>query len=168
MRDPAELPTLPANSGDRPTTAPTQNVSDFLGGDHRRLDAILLAVEGFVEDGAFDEATARFAEFSGGLSHHIDMEETILFPTLEQKTGTAGGPTRVMRAEHVRIRILLGALATALAASDVSAFGAADRQLHEVLGAHNQKEEGILYPLSDRVAGGERERDELVRKMQAI
>jgi hemerythrin-like domain-containing protein len=147
---------------------PARNVSDFLGGDHRRLEAILSAVEGLVESGAFVEAAARFAEFVCGLSRHIDMEETVLFPAFEEKTGMANGPTPVMRAEHVEIRLLLGVLTGALAASDASAFSAADRQLHEVLGAHNDKEERILYPLSDRVAGGERERDELVRKMQAV
>jgi len=143
-------------------------VSDFLGGDHRRLDTILSAVGGLVEQGAFVEAAAKFAEFAGGLSRHIEMEETILFPHFEAKTGMADGPTQVMRAEHVEIRFLLGVLTSALLASDAGAFSAADRRLHYVLGAHNEKEEGILYPLSDRVAGGERERDELVRRMQAI
>lgn len=80
-----------------------RNVSEFLGGDHRRLDAILSAVEGLVESGAFAGAAPRFAEFAYGLSRHIAM-----------------------------------------------------------------KEERVLYPLLDRMAGGDRERDDLVRKMQAV
>jgi hemerythrin-like domain-containing protein len=64
---------------------PARNVSDFLGGDHRRLEAILSAVEGLVESSAFVEAAARFAEFVGGLSRHIDMEETSSFPPLRRR-----------------------------------------------------------------------------------
>lgn len=168
MCDPEQHPTRPATSDDPLTKASTQNVSDFLGGDHRRLDAILSAVEGLAERGAFVEAAGRFAEFADGLSRHIEMEETVLFPAFEEKTGMADGPTHVMRAEHVEIRFLLGVLTSALLASDADAFSAADRRLHYVLGAHNQKEEEILYPLSDSMAGGERERDELVRRMQAL
>jgi iron-sulfur cluster repair protein YtfE (RIC family) len=163
-----EPPIRPAAPEASPVTTPARNVSDFLGGDHRRLEAILSAVEGLVESSAFVEAAARFAEFARGLSRHIDMEETVLFPAFEEKTGMTTGPTSVMRAEHVEIRRLLAVLTGALALSDASAFSASERQLHEVLGAHNDKEERILYPLSDRMAGGERERDELVRKMQAI
>jgi iron-sulfur cluster repair protein YtfE (RIC family) len=143
-------------------------VSEFLGGDHRRLDAMLSTVEGLVASGAFAQAAPGFAEFACGLSRHIDMEETVLFPAFEEKTGMADGPTRVMRAEHLEIRRLLDFLASAIGASDAAGFTDADRRLHEVLGEHNQKEERILYPMSDRVAGGERHRDDLVRKMQAV
>lgn len=160
--------TRPAASEAPRVGTPAPNVSEFLGGDHRRLDAILSVVEELAEKGAFAEAAARFVDFARGLSRHIDMEETVLFPAFEEKTGMTSGPTAVMRAEHVEIRRLLEVLASALAAPDESAFREADRHLHEVLGGHNEKEEGILYPLSDRMAGGERERDELVRKMQAI
>ncbi|MFI5179922.1 MAG: DUF2249 domain-containing protein [Thermoanaerobaculia bacterium] len=152
----------------RRTEGGARNVSEFLGGDHRRLDVILSAVEGLVEKRDFAQAARRFAEFACGLSRHIEMEEGILFPAFEAKTGMTAGPTAVMRHEHAEIRGLLEILAAALAVSDAHAFSAADGQLHKVLGAHNQKEEQILYPMSDRVAGGERERDDLVRKMQAV
>lgn len=151
----------------RRTEGGARNVSEFLSGDHRRLDAILSAVEGLVASETFAEAAPKFAEFACGLTRHIEMEEGILFPVFEEKTGMTAGPTAVMRHEHDEIRRLLEILASALAVSDAPAFSAADGQLHEVLGAHNQKEEQILYPMSDRVAGGERERDDLVRKMQA-
>ncbi len=153
---------------DKAAAARTRTVSEFLGSDHRRLDAIFRKTGELVAAGSFAEASASFAEFASGLSRHIDMEETILFPFFEARTGMTAGPTAVMRREHVEIRRLLAAISAALAGSDGAAFTAARGPLLEILEAHNQKEEGILYPLSDRVAGGDRERDDLVRRMQAI
>ncbi len=145
-----------------------QTVSEFLGSDHRRLDSIFGASARLAAAGSFAEALTDFAEFASGLSRHIDMEETVLFPFFEARTGMTEGPTAVMRREHVEIRRLLAGITTALSASNNAAFTAGRGRLLEVLGAHNQKEEGILYPLSDRVAGGARERDDLVRRMQAV
>src|SRR5215471_19114316 len=47
-------------------------VTEYLQGDHRRLDAILADVEKLIGAGSFDEARKRFAEFNAGLSRHID------------------------------------------------------------------------------------------------
>ena len=47
------------------------------------------------------------AEFTCGLSRHINVEEGVLFPTFEQMTGMTTGPTTVMRSEHVEIRRLM-------------------------------------------------------------
>lgn len=156
-----------ATPGINPAAGP-RTVSEFLGGDHRRLDAILLQTAELALRGSNSEALARFAEFASGLSRHITMEETVLFPAFEEKTGMAEGPTAVMRREHAEIRRLLSTIAAAISAGDGAAFDSEKGRLLEVLGAHNQKEEGILYPMSDRLAGGERERDELVRRMQAV
>lgn len=145
-----------------------QTVSEFLGSDHKRLDAIFEASAGLAAAGSFAEALSKFTEFASGLSRHIDMEETVLFPAFEAKTGRKDGPTTVMRLEHAEIRRRLEAIRAMLAGSDGAAFAAARRSLLDVLADHNQKEEGILYPLSDRLAGGERERDDLVRRMQAV
>ena len=54
-----------------------RNVSEQLGGDHRRLDAIMKEVERLVEAAAFPEAAARFAEFACGLDRHIEVEEQV-------------------------------------------------------------------------------------------
>ncbi len=145
-----------------------RTVSEFLGADHRRLDAIFHETVGLVAGGSHAEARGLFADFASGLIRHIEMEEGVLFPFFEEKTGITGGPTAVMRQEHAGIRRLLERIGSALSASDGVAFAAARDELLELLEAHNQKEERMLYPLSDRVAGGERERDDLVRKMQSL
>lgn len=151
----------------RRNTNGSRNVSEYLGEDHRRLDAIIDGVERLLGAGSFAEASGRFGEFACGLARHIEAEEGILFPAFERLIGMAAGPTAVMREEHVEIRRLLGEVSGAI--GDQNTAGAIE-SLHALLGilsAHNRKEEGILYPMTDRAAGGDRERDDLVRRLQA-
>ena len=106
-------------------------------------------------------------EFACGLARHMQAEEQVLFPAFERTTGMVGGPVAVMNQEHNALRELLGTIAAALDSRDSDA---ARGQLHEVvaiLEAHNMKEENIIYPRTD-AALGEREREELVRQMQAL
>lgn len=150
-------------------TAPPRSVTEYLEGDHRRLDAMIPEVRRLMAAGSFQEAGARFADFMSGLGRHIDLEEQILFPAFEQLTGmTAGGPTFVMRNEHVEIRRFMDAVAAALRAADAAGAGESIEGLTETLGAHNMKEERVLYPMIDRAAGNDRARDDLVKRLQAF
>jgi uncharacterized protein (DUF2249 family) len=146
----------------------SRTVADYLEADHRRLDQILPDVDRLVGEGEFAQARDQFAEFSCGLNRHIDAEEQILFPAFEQLTGVTSGPTVVMRAEHVDIRRWMAAAMAALDARDVEGFRNTLHRLTGVLVPHNMKEEQILYPMTDQAAGGARERDDLVRRMQAL
>lgn len=145
-----------------------RDVSEYMEGDHRRLDAIMADVSRLVSAASFAEAGRRLAEFSCGLDRHIEMEEHILFPAFENATGMTQGPTAAMRMEHVEIRRLMQDVASAARGGDAARFAAAAGALREVLGGHNAKEEQVLYPTADQTAGGERERDDLVRRMQAL
>ncbi len=151
----------------RRTGETSRTVTEYLEHDHRRLDAIVPEVVQLVNGGALAKAAARFAEFTCGLNRHIDAEEQVLFPAFEEMTGMATGPTVVMRAEHVEIRRWMAIGAAALDAGDVTAATKAVSGLTTALAVHNMKEEQILYPMTDQAAGGERERDDLVRRMQA-
>jgi len=146
-----------------------RDVTDLLMTDHVRLDDILTGVGGLVIDGRFDEAGARFAEFACGLRRHIAMEETILFPVFEEATGDrSGGPTEVMRLEHVAIRRSMDEAAAGISQKDAGRFGSAVMELRATIGPHNVKEEHILYPMVDGQAGDARGRDDLVRRLQAL
>ena len=92
----------------------------------------------------------------------------MLFPDIEGRAPMAKGPTGVMRMEDVSIRRLLGVMTDALRAHRVDDFDRADGELGQILGVHNMKEEQILYPMSDQLAGGPEGRAALVRKMQAV
>lgn len=145
--------------------------TDFLQTDHARLDAIYTQFRQDLAAGRRDAAAGAFGEFAVGLRRHIRMEEEHLFPAVEPHTGGPGGPTGVMRMEHEQIQELLAVIEAALA-GPASASPPDDRlrraaaQLPQVLVQHNQKEEQILYPLSDRAYGAS-ERTDLIRRMQA-
>ncbi|MBU6422471.1 MAG: hemerythrin domain-containing protein [Chloroflexi bacterium] len=143
-----------------------RTVTEFLETDHQRLDGILQDVVRLSRQGDDEEAAERFAEFECGLGWHIDVEEEVLFPAFETNTGSATGPTVLMRTEHVAIRELLTACGAALAgAGDVER---SVDDLEKALSAHNLKEEQVLYPVSDHVVGGEEEREALVGRIQAF
>ena len=144
-----------------------RGVSEALAWDHDRLEAI--------EDRAFrlyaagDTTAARtaWAEFDLGLRRHIRFEEDILFPTFERVTGMppGAGPTLVMRIEHLRIEELLAAIGGALHGAGTSPL-LLRSELHRVLGEHNEKEELVLYPMTDQSLGAA-ESDALVAQIQA-
>jgi uncharacterized protein (DUF2249 family) len=152
---------------ERRTSSSSRDVSEYLGRDHDRLDAILEDALRRAAGGDVAGARASFGEFASGLVHHIKAEENVLFPAFEQLTGMRGGPVVVMHHEHRMIGRLLETGKAALAADDPKAFASAVAELVSVLGPHNAKEEGVLYPMTDGSLAGERDRDDLVRALQA-
>jgi hemerythrin-like domain-containing protein len=131
-------------------------VTAYLSWDHDRLDALLQSARNWVESKDWTRARRAYAEFDGGLDRHIRLEEEILFPLFEARTGAAG-PTTVMREEHALIRGVLAVLRDGLARCDAGAFRDGVAALLAVLPGHNEKEEQVLYPTTDRVLpGGER------------
>jgi hemerythrin-like domain-containing protein len=139
------------------------SISDHYGDDHDRLDELFQRFQ-TLKDSDREAAMRAFQEFHFGLERHIVWEEEILFPTFERKTGMTEGPTRVMRWEHEQIRGFLGAMAAKLAAGD-DQTGDHEAGLLAVLGPHNEKEEGILYPMIDQVTDGDA-RTEIFAEME--
>ena len=153
---------------DTPPTA-SGSVSELLGSDHRRLDAILADAKRGLAAGDVAGAAARFAAFREGLERHIVAEEEVLFPAFEALTGlSGGGPTQVMRAEHAELRRLLDELAASLARGGdeerTSLFGV----LSGLIRAHNGKEERILYPMTDQALRDAPEREAVLRRLRAL
>jgi uncharacterized protein (DUF2249 family)/hemerythrin-like domain-containing protein len=156
-----EIARRQAERGDR------REVSEALGWDHDRLDALESRAFALHAAGDAEGARGAWAEFAVGLSRHIRFEEEILFPAFEQASGVppGAGPTAVMRAEHREIEGLLEDIERALAGAGAP-LSFRDR-LHEVLGEHNAKEEQVLYPLTDESLDGDA-RDALVARIQAM
>jgi iron-sulfur cluster repair protein YtfE (RIC family) len=134
------------------------SVSRYLSWDHDRLDGLLAEVTRRVEIGLFSQAASIFAAFDSGLRRHIRIEEEILFPLFETRTGMrSAGPTVVMRAEHRLIEAELLRMRQALDIGDSAEYGTGLAVLHGVLGPHDLKEEQVLYPTVDDMLGaGER------------
>ncbi|MBI2964413.1 MAG: hemerythrin domain-containing protein [Deltaproteobacteria bacterium] len=143
-----------------------QSIHSFFRADHERLRGLFAE---FQERKMTDFPAARraFQGFAVGLRRHIVWEEEILFPLFEAKTGMKnGGPTHVMRLEHVDIRGYLSALEERVARGETDG-GGTDSQLMQLLSEHDGKEEGILYPSIDMLIGAD-ELAEAFRRIEAV
>jgi regulator of cell morphogenesis and NO signaling len=130
------------------------SITRYLSWDHDRLDGLLGEVTRWVEAGQLAQAKSLFVAFDEGLRRHIRLEEEILFPLFEARTGTShGGPTFAMRTEHRTIETELKRMRKALEVGDAAEYGGGLAILHTVLGPHNLKEENVLYPTTDDLLG---------------
>lgn len=120
----------------------------FFTDDHRACDDLWAAVEAAGEKGDGAALSAAFATFDQAMRRHLAMEEEVLFPAFEEKTGITMGPTRVMRMEHDQMRGLLAQMAQAAASDPESVLDHGDTLLM-LIQQHNMKEEGMLYPMCD-------------------
>lgn len=147
-------------------TDPNRTITEYLQTDHKRLDVIFNAVLEAVKTGQWTEAASSWAEFSLGLKRHIKIEEELLFPAFEEKTGmTDAGPTFVMKMEHTDIKELIDKITAAAAGKDSEGISNATYTLANILADHNMKEEHILYPESDSFLT-DSERAQIIKKAQ--
>jgi iron-sulfur cluster repair protein YtfE (RIC family) len=140
-------------------------ILDFLGSDHRACDDLFASAEAAAQKN-WDSARGLFERFQAAMAHHLAMEEDILFPAFEARTGMRAGPTQVMRMEHEQMRSLLQDMASAVEVGNRNGYLGLSETLNILLQQHNLKEETMLYPMSDQVLGGEREG--LIRAMQTL
>jgi hemerythrin-like domain-containing protein len=141
-------------------------IQDFLGTDHHACDDLFASAEEAVGNKSWSGARTLFDRFQAAMQHHLAMEEDVLFPAFESRTGMAGGPTQVMRMEHEQMRGLIQDMADAVAKTDDEGYLGLSETLNMLMQQHNLKEENMLYPMTDRVLGDER--DKLIGAMQAI
>ena len=133
----------------------SETISSYLTKDHRDCDEEFANMENAVASEDWSKANELFTKFSNDLEHHFSMEEQIMFPTFEQKTGMMGGPTQVMRMEHEQMRSVLTQLETALNNSDKNNFFGVSESLMMLMQQHNMKEEQMLYAMADSHLGGD-------------
>lgn len=143
-----------------------RTIMDFLGTDHRACDDLFAAAEAAAAKKIWDDARALFKRFHDAMEHHLTMEEEVLFPAFEARTGMTGGPTQVMRMEHVQMRGLMDDMTNAVASSNRDGYLGLSETLNMLMQQHNLKEENMLYPMSDQVLSGER--DGLIQTMESM
>jgi hemerythrin-like domain-containing protein len=141
-------------------------ILEFMGGDHKACDDLFASAEAAVADKNWDSARGLFDRFQAAMAHHLAMEEEVLFPAFEARTGMTMGPTQVMRSEHEQMRDLIASMARAVAESGQDRYLGLSETLNMLMQQHNLKEENVLYPMTDQVLGGER--DDLIRSMEAV
>ena len=141
-------------------------ISDFLIPDHHFCDGLFATTEAEVAKGDWGSAFAGFSHFHKSMKHHFAMEEEVMFPAFENRTGITQGPTSMMRNEHCQMTDLLSQLADAVEGKDRKSFlGDADTLLI-LIQQHNLKEEQMLYRMADQVFEGQL--DEVVGRMRAM
>ncbi len=142
-------------------------ILEFMSIDHDRLDNKIrtYSAEKLID---IERAESIFLSFKNELERHIIWEEDILFPVFERKTGIKdGGPTSVMRAEHIQIKNHLQEIKKKLHAKKIQNPCKEEVALLEVLESHNQKEENILYPGIDNLTS-EQEKELMIKEMSEI
>ncbi|MDO9467377.1 MAG: hemerythrin domain-containing protein [Thiobacillus sp.] len=141
-------------------------ILEFLGSDHHACDNLFASAEDAVARNDWDSARSLFGQFQAAMARHLVMEEDVLFPAFESRTGTRAGPTEVMRMEHAQMRDLLEEMARAVTAGDQDRYLGLSETLNMLMQQHNLKEENMLYPMSDRVLGAERVA--VIQSMEAV
>ncbi len=143
-----------------------ETISNFMMADHRRCDELLAGVEDNISAGDWEKAQSEFSGFRQGMEQHFAREESVMFPTFEERMGSTAGPTQVMRMEHEQVRGLLADMDNAIKALDQDASLGVSETLLIIIQQHNSKEEQILYPMVDQVLGNEAQ--EIIDRMQAV
>ena len=128
-------------------------LSQTMSDDHGRCDALFADAEAAAEQAQWARCQALTQDFRGAVLRHFAIEEEVIFPAFEARSGMRGGPTQVMRSEHAQMRTLLDALDAASQANDNAAFADAAETLLLLMQQHNMKEENILYPMCDQALG---------------
>jgi len=127
-----------------------QTITHKMRQGHQHCDELFVRAEELIADGQWDKGLEVFVQFGEELNHHLNMEEEVLFPEFEKQTGSAAGPTQVMRSEHVQMRDLLSDMQTAAEQQNQDDYLGLSETLLIMMQQHNNKEENILYPMTDQ------------------
>lgn len=134
----------------------TDTISSYMEQDHDLIDGIAERAVAAARAADWAALEREGPEFLRRLRRHIEMEEDLLFPAFEQRTGmAAGGPSVQMREEHVQMQPILAQLESAVSGQDGAGYERASRALLEILVPHNQKEEQMMYPMLDEAMGAD-------------
>ena len=141
-------------------------ISSYMTSDHHRCDELFSQAEAAASGQDWGAIAADLHTFLDSMRQHFKMEEEVLFPAFEQRTGMSMGPTQVMRMEHVQMRELFDAMADAVKQQDRDEFLGQAETLLVMMQQHNMKEEQILYRMADQMLSAEME--EILQKMRGI
>jgi hemerythrin-like domain-containing protein len=140
-------------------------ISSYMTDDHHRCDELFAQAESAASGQDWSAIATDLQAFLDSMAKHFKMEEEVLFPAFEQRTGMSMGPTQVMRMEHEQMRELFQAMADAVGNQDKDEFLGQAETLLVMMQQHNMKEEQILYRMADQMLAGELE--EVLQRMRA-
>lgn len=124
--------------------------------DHQNCDQHWADVEELLDGGDIEAARKAWQTFYNDMTRHLAMEEEVLFPAFESKSGMGGGgPTAMMRMEHQQMRGLLEQISAAVDSGDTEDAMDQGDTLLMLIQQHNVKEEGMLYPMAENLLSAE-------------
>ncbi len=141
-------------------------ITDTMADDHRRCDALFSTAEAQASNGDWSAAADAFSHFRAATEHHFAMEEEVLFPEFEARTGQTMGPTQMMRMEHIQMRQLLSDMQQAMEQQETERYLGLSETLMMIMQQHNMKEERMLYPMTDQAFG--EEADAVLERMNGV
>lgn len=145
---------------------PERTLSSMFDEDHERLEALFKSFQ-TLKRTDFPKAEIAFLDFKTGLKRHVALEEDVMFPLWERKSGmTGGGPTIVMRREHQEIGDCLESLSRKIQTQNLETDHE-EEILLDLLDRHNMSEEEVLYLEMDHMISAE-ERETAFRAMEKI
>ncbi len=131
-------------------------LAGFFTQDHQDCDGRWADVEELLDGADTALATQAWQQFESGMRRHFAMEEDVLFPAFESRSGMAGGgPTAMMRIEHQQMRGLLDQISASIDAGELEDALDTGDTLLMLIQQHNIKEEGMLYPMAQNMLSGE-------------
>ena len=128
----------------------TNGLASFFKQDHRDCDSGWANLEELLDKADIEKARPVWEEYDKSMRRHLAMEEEILFPAFDVKSGMGGrGPTAMMKMEHQQMRGLLDQIGDAIAAGDTQEAMDIGDTLLMLVQQHKVKEEGMLYPMAE-------------------
>jgi hemerythrin-like domain-containing protein len=134
-----------------------KSIQEVLTKDHRDCDQLFADAESAVAKSDLAAARAAFARLNAAMQRHVDVEEKLLFPVFEERTGERLGPTEVMRREHKMMQDVIGNMDAALAQQDAQRYLGLSETLLVLMQQHNVKEESVLYAMIDQLLSADLE-----------
>ncbi len=131
-------------------------LAGFFAQDHRDCDSGWAELEGLLDGGEAGAINQAWQKYDGRMRRHLAMEEDILFPAFDSRSGMGGGgPTAMMRMEHQQMRGLLDQIGASIGSGDTEDALDLGDTLLMLIQQHNVKEEGMLYPMAENMLAGE-------------
>ncbi len=132
------------------------SLTEFFEQDHRDCDARWVDVEELLDTADIEVARSAWQKYDAAMHRHLAMEEEVLFPAFDAKSGMAGGgPVAVMKMEHQQMRGLLEQIGEAIEAGNAEEAMDIGDTLLMLIQQHNVKEEGMLYPMAENLLSGD-------------
>ena len=131
-------------------------LTEFFEQDHRDCDARWVDVEELLDTADVEAALSAWQKYDKAMHRHLAMEEEVLFPAFDAKSGMAGsGPVAVMKMEHQQMRGLLEQIGEAIEAGNAEEAMDTGDTLLMLIQQHNIKEESTLYPMAESLLSGD-------------